>query len=321
MSILLNTASSHNRPASAASIGWFLGYFFTVMIGGALLGGFLIRLGLHGDGGLWQDFILEHGPARILRRFQTLCAVILAPWMLKKIGWGGITDLGWNSMQTRQERKRDFVQWFVLGCLGMIFVFSLALLSGVRNFNPFSFTVLISSLFSGFLITGIAVGFIEETLTRGVLYRSLAGVWTPWTAAIVSSLLFAWAHFMKATPESFEQGLGAIVWSSLFADFAKTAVPIKFFNMFAFGILLSRLVHHRGDIWAAVGLHAAAVGCIKMFSKMTEFDPAYGYRTWIGGHSSKFDDGWMLALVLVGLFCLTEWQYRNSLAPRSRVHL
>ena len=291
------------------------------MVGGALIGGFLIRSGLESDSGIWHDVILEHGPARVLRRFQTLFAVVLAPWMLKKIGWKGITDLGWSSSQSREERKKDFIRWFFIGTVAMCSIFVVALFSGVRTLNPFSFAVWIMALLSGFLITGIGVGFIEETLTRGVLYRSLSRVWTPWIAAIVSSLLFAWAHFMKATPESFEKGLVDIVFSSLFADFAKSVVPLKFLNMFAFGLVLCRLVQSKGDIWAAVGLHAAAVGSIKVFSKMTEFDPSLGYQSWIGGHSSKFDDGWFLTLVLFILLGIIEWKQRNPSLNSSRVHL
>jgi membrane protease YdiL (CAAX protease family) len=318
MSILLNTPS-RNHVSSSRSTLWFGCYFVTVMIGGAFLGGWLIRWGLQNGSGAWHDLIVEHGPARILRRFQTLCAVLLAPWMLKKIGWQGFRDLGWHSGQSRQTRKQDFVRWFLIGLLAMCSLFGVAVVSGARNFHGFSFWALSGSLISGFLVTGLGVGIIEETLTRGVLYRSLTRAWSPWPAAVISSLLFAWAHFMKATPESFEQGLLAIVHSSLFADFAKDAVPLKFLNMFLFGLLLCRLVQKNGDIWAAVGLHAAAVGSIKVFSKMTDFDKSFGYQSWIGGHSAKFDDGWALALILCLLLLLTAWQDRQP-SSANRVH-
>jgi len=324
MSLLLQTRSRSNPITPLSSATWFACYFITVMIGGAILGGILIRVGIQSDSGFWHDFILEHGPARILRRFQTLFAIFLAPLMLKKIGWGGVRDLGWSSRQLRVERKQDFIRWFTIGLVSMCILFTISLLSGVRDWKAFSAGTLIVAIFKGFLITGIGVGIIEETLTRGVLYRSLARAWLPWIAAIVSSLLFAWAHFMKASPESFEQGVGAIVMSSLFADFAKQAVPLKFLNMLAFGIVLSRLVFHRGNIWAAVGLHAAAVGAIKVFSQMTDFVKEAGYHPWIGGHSSRFDDGWMMTLLLFSLFCLVEFGNRYSgstSASTSRVHL
>jgi hypothetical protein len=122
MSILLNTPS-RNHVSSSRSTLWFGCYFVTVMIGGAFLGGWLIRWGLQNGSGAWHDLIVEHGPARILRRFQTLCAVLLAPWMLKKIGWQGFRDLGWHSGQSRQARKQDFVRWFLIGLLAMCSLF------------------------------------------------------------------------------------------------------------------------------------------------------------------------------------------------------
>jgi membrane protease YdiL (CAAX protease family) len=319
MSLLMSSAPAAKRITTLSSATWFAVYFVTVMIGGAILGGWLIRFGLQSDSGFWHDFILEHGPSRILRRFQTVFAVLMAPWMLKKIGWGGIHDVGWSSRQLRKERQQDFVRWFLLGLLAMVVIFTISMLSGVREWREISAGGLILSIIKGFLITGIGVGIIEETLTRGVLYRTLAKAWSPWSAALISSLLFAWAHFMKSTPESFEQGIPAIVLSSLFADFAKEVVPLKFLNMLAFGIVLSRLVYYRGDIWAAVGLHAAAVGAIKVFSKLTEFVPEAGYQSWIGGHSSRFDDGWMLTLMLFIFFCLIEFRNR-PLTPSSRVY-
>ncbi|MGA0333418.1 MAG: CPBP family intramembrane glutamic endopeptidase [Kiritimatiellia bacterium] len=319
MSILLNPHSLRSRSTPKRSTLWFAVYVFASLIGGALLAGLLLPGPLAAGSGFWHDFIQDHGPDRILRRIQTICAVVLAPWMLKKIGWEGFQDLGWQSSKSREARKADFWRWFLIGTLAMAGIFVTSLLSEIRVLNPFSAGRFFSSLVSGFLFTGLAVGILEETLTRGVLYRTLARTWTPWTAALVTSLIFAWAHFMKATPESFENGYFAIIHSSLFADFAKPTVPLKFLNMFAFGVVLCRLVQAHGDIWAAAGLHAAAVGCIKVFSKMTEFNPDTGYQSWIGGHSSKFDDGWLLFFVLLAMLCLLEWKRRNS-AYSSRVH-
>jgi membrane protease YdiL (CAAX protease family) len=316
MSILLNPPNLSRRTTPGRAVIWFGLYFVTAIAGGALLGGFLIRLGLEAESGWWADFVEANRVDRILRRFQTFLAVVLAPWMLKKIGWRGFRDMGWNSDQPRSQRHRDFWRWFGIGFLAMPFIFSISIYTGVRYWDMESTSGWIGPIFSSFLVTGIGVGIIEETLTRGVLFRSLARAWTPWVGAWVSSLLFAWAHFMKATAESFDEGVWAVLVSSLFADFSNPAVPLKFLNMLVFGLVLSRLVHHRGDIWAAVGLHASAVGCIKWFSAQTEYSREVPYQSWIGGHSSKFDDGWLLALLLLFLLCAIEWAHRHPASKR-----
>lgn len=290
-----------------------------VTVGAAALGGFLIRMGLQADTGFWQEKLLEHGPVRLLRWFLILMALLWAPWMLKKIGWDGKGDVGWSSRQLRVERRRDFIRWFLLGLVSMSVLYLLSILSGIRDWKAIPVFSFVYLLCKGFLVVGLAVALFEETLVRGILYRTLSRVWIPWFAAIVTSLIFAWTHFMNATPESFEQGVPAIVHSLLFAEFSRTAAALPFFNLFFFGIVLCRLVHFRGDIWAAVGLHAAAAGTLQVFSQVTTVVPEAEYVSWIGGHSSRFDDGWFITLILFVLFCLNEFRNR-PLLPFTRVH-
>jgi len=318
MSILLDPPTLTRRTTGGKSALWFSMYVAAVLIGGACLGGLLIGRGLEQGEGFWFRLIDTHGSSRVLRRIQTLLAVALAPWMLRAVGWPGIRDMGWNSDQSREERKLDFFRWFGIGLLVMGAVFAVSFATGVRQWEGLPWWPSTRVLIRSFLITGIGVGFIEETMARGVLYKSLARAWTPWTAAVVSSLLFSWAHFMKATPESFIEGPGAVVLSSLFAEFAIPVVPLKFINLFAFGMVLSRLVQHRGDIWAATGLHAAAVGCIRWFGAHTEFNTDTPYQPWIGGHSSKFDDGWLLTFCLLLILLAIEWRQRNPGSSRVR---
>jgi membrane protease YdiL (CAAX protease family) len=320
MAILLDPPSLTRRARPSSAAFWFVVYIGLVIIGGALLGGWLLHEPMISEEGVLYRFASEHGPDRIVRRLQTLLAILLAPLLLKKIGWRGTRDLGWNSDQTRRERKADFIRWFVIGLVLMAVLFILSLASGIREWLPFSFGRWAGRLFTAFLITGIGVGFIEETLTRGVLYRSMARVWTPWAGALVSSGIFAWAHFMKATDASFLEGPFAVLRSSLFDEFATDVTRLKFLNMFLFGRVLCRLVRHRGDIWAAVGLHAAAVGAFKWFSRQTRFVPEVGYQSWLGGHSSKFDDGWAMALMLF-LVLLVNEAYHASRPSKLRVDL
>ncbi|MDA3872476.1 MAG: CPBP family intramembrane metalloprotease, partial [Kiritimatiellae bacterium] len=231
--------------------------------------------------------------------------------MLKKIGWKGFRDVGWNSDQSRGERYRDFWIWYGIGLLSMASIFAVSLFTGVREWDTISLSSWVGTSFKAFLVTGIGVGIIEETLTRGVLYRTMEKAWTPWVGAGVSSLLFAWAHFMEATRASFDTSIWTVLSSSLFSEFSNPVVPLKFLNLVVFSLVLSRLVYYRKDIWAAVGLHASAVGLIRWFTNQSSFNQKIPYQSWIGGHSSKFNDGWLLTLVLVLLLLGIEWVYRR----------
>ena len=317
MSILYQPDSIRRKTDPVTAALWFALYVVVVFVGGALLGGWLVRLGMAAESGVWHDLITEHGGSRVTRRVQTVLAVLLGFWMLGRIGWQGLSDIGWDSLRSVDTRLRDVCRGFALGFGVIGLIFGIALTLGAREWEPFSMGSWMASIFRGFLITGLGVGLIEETLTRGVLYRSMARAWTPWIGAVVSSVLFAYAHFLKATPESFDTGVFAVMVSSLTDGFAAPHSLLKFFNMFLFGLVLCRFVQKRGDIWYAVGIHAAAVGLIRFISMQTNI--ASDRNPWIG-HSAKFDDGWLLALLLCVVLVGLE-RFRSPSGEKLRVHL
>lgn len=320
MPILLDPPPLTRRARPLPAAGWFGVYLLVVVVGGALAGGWLLHRALVSETGFLFSLAEEYGPDRLVRRFQTVLAIVLAPWLLKKIGWRGVNDLGWNSDQTRAERKADFVRWFVIGLILMGGLHVLALSSGIREWKTFTVMQAVAGLVPAFMITGIGVGFLEETMTRGVLYRSMARVWTSWGGAVVSSGVFAWAHFLEASDASFLEGPFAVLMSSLVDEFAEPHTWLKFLNLFLFGLVLCRLVRQRGDIWAAVGLHASAVGAFKWFSRLTEINHDNPFGPLLGGHSSKFDDSWALVAVLTFLLVVNEGVHASRPAkPRAKV--
>ncbi|MCC5845059.1 MAG: CPBP family intramembrane metalloprotease [Verrucomicrobia bacterium] len=319
MSILIQPGSWRNRQDPVQAAWWFGFYVVAALVGGAFLGAFLVRYGLSQEEGFVSSLVENHGGSRITRRIQTVVAVLLGPWMLKQIGWQGLSDLGWDNPQRSAEaQRRDAYRGFALGLISVGGIFALAMISGARAWEPFSLGSWIGSILSGFLITGIGVGILEETLTRGVLYRSMARCWGAWTGAVVSSLIFAYAHFLKASPESFEAGVFAAVQSSFLDGLRMEQFGfLKLLNMFLFGILLCRMVARRGDIWYAVGLHASAVGLIKVISRQTTI-AEIPRSAWFG-HSAKFDDGWLLTLVLMVMIVVVD-SVRSPSRESSRVH-
>lgn len=295
----------------------FAVYLVLVLLGGGLLGAWLVRWGMLADEGWWSDFVAVNRGDRIMRRVQTVVAILLAPWLLRCIGWRGLGDLGWSGSRRGIEQRWDVYRGFLFGLLAMGSIFAVALWGGYREMTPSTFGHWMASMVTGFLITGLGVGIIEETLTRGVLYRSMARSWGPWAGALVSSLIFAYVHFMKASPESLDAGAWAAVQSSLSHGFVREQHGgLKFLNLFLFGMVLCRMVYHRGDIWYAVGLHASAVGMIRVISKQSE---RVGDRSaWIG-HSAKFDDGWMLTVLLILLWLGFEI-FRSTHSGKRHVH-
>lgn len=276
----------------------------------------MIRLGLKTESGWWSDTVERHGPVRLLRYVQLLIAILSAPWILKKIGWRGFRDLGWNSIQSRAERCRDFYLWFGIGFLTMLVLFIISIVTGVREWNTFSLSRWVGGLFTTFLVGGIGLGILMETLSRGVLYRTLEKAWTPWVGAWVSSLLIAWVHFMETTRTSFDAGIGAVLSSTLFSVFSNPGGRLTYLNLLMFGLVLCRLVYYRGDIWASIGLHASVVGCSKWLAQQSSFHQDFLHPGWIGGHRLPFNNGWLFTLVLVIFLSGIEWVYRSPSSKR-----
>jgi|SRR6185295_6636987 len=103
---------------------------------------------------------------------------------------------------------------------------------------PFSPGRLLVFLLLGFLIQGG----LEEWAVRGYVYRALKDRWPPWTAALVSSLLFSLLH--AANP-----GVSAVA----------------LLNIVLAGMVLAALVERSGSLWSATLAHGVwnfAVACL-----------------------------------------------------------
>ncbi len=303
-------------PGKAAL--WFAAYLVVALAGGALLGYFLVRHSLDAGDGFWHDLIVDkgaRGPARVLRRVQTVLAVLLAPFLLKKIGWRGFSDLGWSGRHGSPDPLPDFRKGFVIGLamMGMLLVFGLA--SGACVWNPEDRWFW--PIAKGFLLTGLAVGLLEETMMRGALYRSMARTWTPWVGAVVSSAVFGWVHFLKASPESFEHGALAVLRSSLIDGLLPENTGIKWLNLFLLGLVFCRMVECRGHIWMAVGFHASAIGMIAVFGRLTDIVMDVPRNPWVGHHTG-FIEGRLCAFLLLGLLLWSVFGWQPA-REKSRV--
>lgn len=125
------------------------------------------------------------------------------------------------------------------------------------------------------LLSGLAVGVIEEFLFRGavlgILCRTLgmrAGLW--WTTCIFSLL-----HFMKPPAEGTIQAAD-VTWTSgfwiitqLFRGFGHWEnVIAEFLLLAAVGWSLARVRLASGGLWASIGLHAGWVAGMKYFGQI-----------------------------------------------------
>jgi membrane protease YdiL (CAAX protease family) len=103
---------------------------------------------------------------------------------------------------------------------------------------PFPPVLLLLALLIGFVLQGG----LEELIIRGYVYHTLRDRWRPWTAALGSSLLFAFLHLGNP-------------------DVSASAL----LNIVLAGMVLAALVERTGSLWSATLAHGAwnfAVACL-----------------------------------------------------------
>lgn len=102
---------------------------------------------------------------------------------------------------------------------------------------------ILKALTGAVLFTGLAVGFVEEAVFRGVIMKALEMRWNKWIAVIVPSVTFGVLHVI---------GTGMDFVSFLQLLIAGSAV----------GILFSLVTYESGNIWSSALMHGVWNMCM-----------------------------------------------------------
>lgn len=281
--------------------------FATLGVGLASLLAVGIVTGARASEAAWAGYLVAR-PEAVVRRCLIAVAAIFLFGFLRRAGWGGVRDCGWRA----DDPERATMSWWSLALrgalLGLITLGGISLMLtavGWRYVNPVADGVSPWSRVGSYLLSGMAVAVLEETVCRGILFRVLARLWRPWIAAWLGSLMFAWAHFLEPSPEAFAADawpsrVGRVFMATLTA-IGTTEDPLpRFVNLTLLGLVLCAFVRRTGTIWLGVGAHAAWVWAIKLNAYLT--DVALGApasRWW--GNRSDFMDGFAATVVLAVL--------------------
>ncbi len=261
---------------------------------------------------LQQGLGLE--PASSLYRVPMLAAALLLPWFLR--------PMALNSWQAAGYTLPKRPAWAALGKGILIGVAIMLLLTAAQwlldmhhfavreaRWTPYYFA---KTLISG-LLSGIAVGLIEETFFRGLMHTGMRRTLGFWATALLTALLYAALHFIKpealgtadfTTTEALRMisdGLARLGSPAAFADSFVTLVVV--------GVFLSMVRERTGNILWAIGIHAGWITVIKLYKYLTDTTIVDGRASvWIG---TGYDDitGWMATLWL-GAIAAAYW-YRT----------
>lgn len=222
--------------------------------------------------------------------FLALAGLFLL-WRVTKINsWH---ELGWTNFP---KARLHIFQGLLVGLASLIAVAVLGLLFDARDFRPAHSLNEWNRHGVNTLSAAIAVGILEETLFRGMLFgllrRDMHWRW----AAVFSALLFSAVHFIDQRP-----AISEITWTTGFTafpqfihDFAHDPHwPAYAVNLFLAGLILAGTLQRTGSLFIAIGIHAGWIIALKTNSFITM--PINKHVLW---GDNKTSDGWIATPLL-----------------------
>jgi uncharacterized protein len=259
---------------------------------------------------------------RVMDRVATLFALIGLVLLSRRLGLSSRAALGYDLP------RREFAVQLAAGWLGglALMVPLATLLLGLHVRVPVAeIQTSVGTLVTQAVISGLAVGLIEETFFRGILFSAVARTSGTTAAILAPSLLYAALHFLGGDPGTQENEgswlYGFVTLSRLFERYYE---PLTFVDSFLalamLGVLLAWVRLRTGAIAVSIGLHAAGVAAIMVLRATTVVDPQAQYGALVGTYDGVI--GWAalswFAVILVGAVALVRVRERRLPAAGGR---
>lgn len=252
---------------------------------------------------LWQLLMLM-GVALVVRRLR----------LTRRADWGyGAPRPRW---------LRQFAVGLVAGVATMLPVSLSLILLGVRPLAPDLGPSLLAQALVAGALSGLAVGFLEETFFRGLLQGAVVrDMGRPLVAIVLVSVVYSAVHFLareKIPHDQVAWNSGLHLLGSVLGNFAAPAGIIdSFAALLAVGLLLGLIAWWTGSIALSVGLHAGWVWMMRTTVGTTVEDPA-SPLAWMISASDGYT-GWLVlawTLVIGALVIATRRRFQRWRAIR-----
>lgn len=189
----------------------------------------------------------------------------LAPFMLWLWAWAEGVPFTSYGLTWRTSTLISFLIGLGIGGVGVALLFALAGAFGWVTWQLGQLAQLLP-VSTIALIIGILVSLIEELVFRGFLLNQLQREFSPWSAAIASSLIFALLH---------------LVWEG-----KKTIPQLPGLWLMGMVLTLARWVDG-GSLGLACGLHAGWIWAIASIDSVQLIRPNEGSPDWLLGYFGK----------------------------------
>jgi membrane protease YdiL (CAAX protease family) len=236
-------------------------------------------------------WLLDKGIDVYFDRLRMAAIVLGLPWLMSACHLWSARALG---LAPGKSATRAGALWWLAG-LALIFALALwknspaALAATSPGGDPGQ--VFRQSLDA--LLAGLILGFLEETIFRGMILRIFyTATRRPWLALAAMSAFFAYTHF-KVPTSVWSHVAPGVHWDTGFFVAFWTTFGItenfdlaQFTALFLLGLVLGALTLRSGSLWPAIGLHAGLVTAM------------FFYR------GTGLTDGWTAAGVLAVILVL-----------------
>ena len=171
---------------------------------------------------------------------------------------------------------REMLIGLALGVVGMAAIVGIMTALGLLDWTEASTATggKLAKIILNRLASGLAVGFIEETMLRGVMFAAIQRESGAKTAIVLTSIVYSAVHFLASyhiapdqvtSSSGFDLLAGTLQWFSRPLDMADA-----FICLFAVGMVLAIIRARTGNIAACVGLHAGWVWVMLFTHELTK---------------------------------------------------
>jgi membrane protease YdiL (CAAX protease family) len=175
----------------------------------------------------------------------------------------------------RRQFIRELLKALALGVVTMLLVVTVMGVLGLLSWSDRlpADAAGYARLIGNRLLSGIAVGFIEETLLRGAMYTAIARESGTRSAIVLTSIVYAATHFFASfhiAPEAVTPYSGLVLLQGTLHAFADPlAIGDAFLCLGAVGAVLAIIRSLTGNIAACIGLHAGWVWVMLVAHELT----------------------------------------------------
>ena len=244
-----------------------------------------------------------------------ISGVIATLLYLRAAGDWDLEDIGLRVPATGW--RLQFAMPLALGIGLIAFMEAILLLLGVHRLDPEQDLAAAGILAhaGNAIIAGLLIAAFEEGLFRGVLYAGIERRMGAGAAVLLTSALYAAAHFIKYPPP---HAATAIDWMTGFEllpralrRFADLSVYDSIVSVFLLGLLLGTVRRHCGHIVAGIGLHAGIAATLLTVKYATDFAPGSRFAFLV----SRYDNyqGWFACVWLAAaMIMFVAWTRRGA---------